>query len=141
MSDNETEEQSVALKEVRHGLLAKHSTNNLESRNNFESMIRQHEASFQTEDAIQQGIIEEMVLVYWRMRRLSALENGMMNQAIDATSPDADNMTRMIDAQNSLTDSHRYNLLNLYEDRCHRRYYRALNSIMALRRAQEKLAS
>jgi hypothetical protein len=124
--------------ELRHAILSKHSTNHLESSENFETLVRQHEDSLHPEGGVQQGIIEEMVIDYWRMRRFSAIENGMMNQALDGTSPDADKMTRLIDAQSSLTDNHRYNLLNLYEDRCHRRYYRALNCMLAISRRQDK---
>jgi hypothetical protein len=78
-------------------------------------------------DGAQLGLIEDMTSGRRRMRRLRAFENAAMKRPIRGASPDADSLSRMLDAYPTLADSRKSNNLNLYEGRLHCRNFRAPN--------------
>jgi len=126
------EKQPSSLGAVRHDLLARYSVNNLECAENFDVVVQDHVHDFEPEGGVQEGFIEEMASAYWRMRRLSAIENCMMNQAIDNTPPDDTGINRITEAFSSLAGTSKYNRLNIYEDCLHRRYHRTFRSMLTL---------
>jgi hypothetical protein len=125
-----------SMNALRHGLLATHAVLDLEPKENFDILLEDHMQGLPPQDGVQLGLIEEMTTAQWRMRRLRAIENGLLNRAIRATSPDADGLSRIIDAYNSLADSRKFNNLSQYEGRLHRRYFRALTAFLAITRPQ-----
>src|ERR1043166_3069090 len=54
---------------TRHGLLAKCVLLPHESRENFEVLLNQYIERFGPLDAVEEGLIEEMVAAFWRIRR------------------------------------------------------------------------
>lgn len=117
---------------LRHGLLARHSTLELEPQENFDVILHDHLYALPPADGIQLGLIEEMTAAQWRMRRLRAMENAMLNQAIHRTPTTNDSLTRIIDGYNTLAETRRFNNLGIYEGRLSNRYFRALNAFLKL---------
>ena len=140
MSSINTEEGEgrSAMSTLRHGLLAKHSTLELEPAENFDVILHDHLYALPPADGIQLGLIEEMTAAQWRMRRLRALENGMLNQAIRRTPVSNDSLTRIIDGYSMLAESRRFNNLGAYEGRLSNRYFRALNAFLKALRPSQK---
>ena len=92
-----------SLNSMRHGLLAECTVNKLESNEIFDIVVNDHTTCFEPQNGVEEGLIEEMVSAHWRSCRLRAMENAMMDEAIDDTSPDDDALTRVTDAFSSLT--------------------------------------
>lgn len=124
--------QRSSLNSMRHGLLAECTVNKLESNEIFDIVVNDHTTCFEPQNGVEEGLIEEMVSAHWRSCRLRAMENNMMDEAIDNTSPDDDGLTRVTDAFSSLTMKPAYHLLDVYEGRLHRRYHRAVNTMLTL---------
>ncbi len=116
----------------RHGLFASCVLLKEESRDNFEELHRQFRDRFLPVDGVEDGLIEEMVSSFWRMRRVCAMETTLMKSNIQDQG-DTDPALRPAYAFTSLAASPEFNLLHRHEARLQRMFQRALDNLMRLR--------
>ena len=64
---------------LRHGLLARATVLENESRCGFDEMLRQYIKYFAPRDAAQESAVEQMCSAVWRRRRLWSLERDALN--------------------------------------------------------------
>ena len=64
---------------LRHGLLARATVLENESRCGFDEMLRQYIKYFAPRDAAQESAVEQMCSAVWRRRRLWSLERETLN--------------------------------------------------------------
>src|SRR2546430_133917 len=69
---------------LRHGLLASIVVMNDEPREAFESLFHSYFDRFGPLDAVEAGMVEEMVVAWWRLRRAWAIENNLLDNAAQA---------------------------------------------------------
>jgi hypothetical protein len=120
---------------VTHGLLSRHIVLENESPEAFEALLTQHLDRLQPADGLEYGMVEEMVVAHWRMRRLWATETRMLQNATPSTadSPSPDPIDRMAQAFSDISTSPSIALMQRYEARMHMGYQRALHNLLLLR--------
>jgi hypothetical protein len=116
---------------LRHGLLAKCVVLQNESGRCFDGLVTQHTERFAPVDGVEFGMIEEMAAAYWRMSRAWAIENRLMERALQ-NQPPGDEAARIAAAFAELAASPELNLLHRYETHLHRIYQRALYNLVLL---------
>ena len=119
---------------IRHGLLAKSSVLPNESTENFQKVLQQYIARMAPADDVELGIVEEMVSSFWRLRRLWAIENRTLENALPGDSQ-MDEVGRIAAAFTHLAATPELNLMHRYETRLHRIHQRALHTLLLLRDA------
>jgi len=117
---------------MRHGLLARCVVLPNESGQSFDDLVTQHTDRFGPLDGVEFGMVEEMAASYWRMRRAWAIENRLMEKALQNQPPGEDEAARIAGAFTELAASPELNLLHRYETRLHRIYQRALHNLLLL---------
>ena len=120
---------------IRHGLLAGAVVVEGEDSGNFKALLADCEAEFAPVDDIELGMVQEMAVAYWRMRRAWTIETELMNQGVrgQESVPFAARITA------AFTDPDRMPklaLLQRYETRLHRMYQRALQNLILLRESK-----
>jgi hypothetical protein len=121
---------------LRHGLLARCLVLQDESSENFQALLDQHLERLQPADALELGMVEEMVAAWWRMRRIWAIETHMLDtaaSALESTGAEETALGRITAAFKDLAASPALPLLNRYETRLHIVHRRALQSLLMLR--------
>jgi hypothetical protein len=125
-----------------HGLFARCVVLDNESRDTFDTLMRQHLDRLKPVDGIEFGMVEEMVSAHWRMRRAWAIETRILQNEIavqPASQPTPDpadaEINRMASAFKSLAATPAMALMHRYETRLHVMYQRALHNLMLLRAA------
>ncbi len=119
---------------LRHGLLAKTTVLENESREGFEELLRQHIRRIAPRDAVEHSALEEMCSAAWRIRRLWSMERKALDLEIAAQSS-PDELERIVNAFDSLARNRPHFLLfHRYETRLHNIIQRSLARIMALRK-------
>ena len=68
-----------AMNALRHGLLARATVLENESRCGFDEMLRQYIKYFAPRDAAQESAVEQMCSAVWRRRRVWSLERDALN--------------------------------------------------------------
>jgi len=123
-----------SINALRHGLLAKCNVLSNESRENFEKLLDQYVARLHPADDVELGIVEEMVSAFWRLRRLWAIENRSLENALP-TGPDSetDETGRITAAFTRLAATPELNVMHRYETHLHRIQQRALHNLLLLR--------
>lgn len=117
---------------LRHGLLARCIVLGNESREGFDALMAEYLARFGPVDAVELGMIEEMVAAFWRIRRAWAMETRLLDSSLE-NQPPGDELSRLAGVFTELSGSPQLNLLNRYETRLHRIYQRALHNLLLLR--------
>ena len=117
---------------IRHGLLAKAVVVEGEDPALFKTLMAECEAQFAPVDEVELGMVEEMAVAYWRMRRSWTIEAELMSQGVrgQQSVPFA---ARMAAAFTDPDRMPKLALLQRYEARLHRMYQRALQSLILLR--------
>ncbi len=157
----------VSRNALRHGLFAKAIVLDNERKQNFTNISKQYRNFFQPENALEEGLIEELTAAFWRMRRLWAIETRLLNQKMpNQNMPDqhqpgnastgfglcppdvhqfADDpgeyiteMNRITSSFTSLADTPAFKLVLQHEGRLHRNFQRALRGLILLRGAKAK---
>ena len=119
---------------LRHGLLAKHAVLPNESTANFERLFEQYVARLNPSDDVELGMIEEMVSAIWRLRRLWAIENRSLANALPAEcEAGSDELGRITAAFTRLAATPELNVMHRYETRLHRMHQRALHNLLILK--------
>ncbi len=117
---------------IRHGLLARCIVLENESREAFENLLAEYLARFGPLDAVEIGMVEEMVASLWRMRRTWAMETGLLDVGL-RSQPPGDEVHRIAAAFTGENTAPQLALLHRYETRLHRIFQRALHNIRLLR--------
>jgi hypothetical protein len=84
-------------------------------------------------DDIELGIIEEMLVAFWRQRRAWAIETRMIDSAMGQAAG-SDPMSRLAEAFASAAGD-RLDLVHRYEARLHRIFHRSLRNLLMIRSA------
>ncbi len=116
----------------RHGLLASCVLLQAEPRESFEELHRQFRDRFLPVDGVEDGLIEEMVSAFWRMRRACAMETNLLKSNIQDQGG-TDPAMRPANAFIGLSATPEFNLLHRYEARLQRIFQRAFDNLMRLR--------
>ena len=95
---------------------------------------------FQPADDIELDLVEEMVAARWRQQRMWAIESAALDDEIEAQRDDVDKMYTLItpDVRTALAfvkiadESRALALINRYESRYSRQFYRALKALKEL---------
>lgn len=123
-----------SMNALRHGLLAKTTVLQNESRRGFQTMLREHIECLEPRDAIERSAVEEMCSAAWRMRRLWAMECKALDLELESQSA-SDEMECLVNAFDSLARNRpHYLLFHRYETRLHNIIQRSLARIQARRR-------
>jgi len=119
---------------LRHGFLSDCVVLHCESREAFEDVLAEHIERFSPRDGVEFGLVEEMASSTWRLRRLWAIENSVMDESLVAE-PAGDDFSRIAAAFRKLAGTPELTLIHRYETRLHMMYQRALHNILVLRAA------
>ncbi len=117
---------------IRHGLLAKCVVLSNESPAGFQELHDQFVDRFGPADGVEQGLLEEMVSAYWRLRRAWAIETRLIDDAL-VGQPPGDELGRIAGAFKSLACRPELALIHRYETRLHAISQRALYNFLLLR--------
>jgi len=118
---------------TRHGLLAHVIVLEEEPEEAFKQLCREYAARFGPLDAVENGMVEEMVASFWRMRRIWAIENRYLDTAMaNQDGPSA--LDRLMTAWSDLDNEHRLTRLHRYETRLHMTFQRAFRNLVAVRK-------
>jgi hypothetical protein len=139
--------KSAAGKQISidHGLFAKNFVLDGESADRFRALSEALHAQLQPQNAIECGLVENMVICRWRQMRLWVLETARMaheirNQAI--VNENESKATRAALAFGALSDhSNVLELMNRYETRFDRQYSRCLQRLLEVRARRNILES
>jgi len=116
---------------LRHGLLARATVLENESRCGFEEMLRQYTKHFAPRDAAQERAVEQMCSATWRRRRLWSLERDAFELDL-AGQASPDELGRTPNAFDPLTrNSPQFLLLNRYEASIDNTFHRSLARLLA----------
>ena len=116
----------------RHGLLADIVLIEGEGLENFEELHRQFRDRFLPVDCVEDGLIEEMVSAWWRMRRAWDMEHNLMAAQMEGPHA-AERDTRAAKAFAYLSLSPPLNLVHRYESRLQRNFQRSMDNLFRLR--------
>ena len=67
-----------------HGLLSSIAALRTENKEAFDTILHDYCGRFQPADAVELGLIEEMVAASWHLRRAFAIETSMLDTEMDA---------------------------------------------------------
>jgi hypothetical protein len=118
---------------VRHGLTAKYVVLDNESGPGYEALLAQYLQRFGPVDAIEFGMLEEMVAAWWRIRRAWSIETGLMEKNLENQPLGGKEADRVAAAFSQAAATPELGLLHRYETRLHRIYQRALHNFLLLR--------
>jgi hypothetical protein len=108
-----------------------------EQRQEFECLLHSYHASLKPRNQLESACIAQMAASTWRLRTLRNLETSLMNDALDAQSPQlkkADPLARTTAALLGLLDVPRYRALSRYETHESLSFHRALRKFLRLRK-------
>ena len=114
---------------IRYDLLAKCVVLENESSECFDDLVAQYIARFAPADGVELGMVEEMAVAHWRLRRARAIENRLMEKAL-RNQPPGDEAVRIAAASPELDRIHRY------QADLHRIYQRARLNLVLLRQCK-----
>jgi hypothetical protein len=117
----------------KHGLLSGTIVLEGESTDRFLSLVAALRGEFQPRTPFEESLIENMAIARWRQMRIWGIEKAGMDYEMrrqaalpNAVSATEDNATRAALAFRALSDDSRsIELMNRYDARCERQYYRA----------------
>src|SRR3954471_20309046 len=117
---------------VRHGLLSKLVVLKEEPPEAFDELVSDFNGRFDPADAVEAGMVDEMVAASWRLRRAWAIENRLLDTAM-AAQPGETAVDRLPPVFSALAADSHFNLLHRYETRLHTMFQRALYNLVLLR--------
>jgi hypothetical protein len=121
--------QRSSANAIRYDLLAECVVLEDESSESFNDLVTQYTERFAPADAVELGMVEEMAVADWRMRRARAIENHLMEEAL-RNQPPGDEAARIAAAAPELNRIHRY------EAHLHRIYRSARLNLVLLRQCE-----
>ena len=120
-----------AMNALRHGLLARATVLENESRRGFDEMLRQYIKYFAPRDAAQESAVEQMCSAVWRRRRLWSLEREALNLEIAGQSSPGE-LERIANGFDPPTRNRpQFLLLSRYETSIDNTFQRSLARLLA----------
>src|SRR5205809_1332049 len=95
---------------LRHGFLCKLVCTGSESEQGLTDIVTEHLLRFGDIDGVEFGMIEEMCVAHWRMRRAWSIEKEWMDQFIE-THSNLSGVTQVAAAFAELADTNKFKLL------------------------------
>jgi hypothetical protein len=123
-----------SLNALRHGLLSKLVVLHDEPTEAFQSLFAAYLDRFGPLDAVEIGMIEEMVSTFWRTRRAWAIENRLLD-TVSPSIPAASPLDRVVAAFTDSESAPKLALLHRYETRLRMMFQRAFQNLLVLRRS------
>ncbi len=125
-----------SLNRISHGLLAKTTVLQKESRAGFERFLRQHVEKFAPRDPVEYAAVEELCSAEWRLRRLWSMERKAVDLELAAQSS-SDDLECIVQAYNSMVRKHpHFQFFQRYENRLAYLARQALHRLMALQKQE-----
>jgi len=125
---------------ITHGLLSGTIVLECESTDRFLSLVAVLHEEFQPQTPFEKTLIENMAVARWRQMRIWGLEKAGMDHemrrqaGLSSSISDEDNATRASLAFRTLSDDGRsIELINRYDSRYERQYYRAHRRFLEVR--------
>jgi len=125
---------------ITHGLLSATIVLQGESTDRFEKLLAALYAEFQPETPFEESLVENMAVARWRQRRIWGMEKAGMDHEVrrqaglSSSISTEDNVTRASLAFRTLSDDSRsLELINRYDSRYERQYYRAHRRFLEVR--------
>jgi len=120
-----------AMNALRHGLLARATVLENESRCGFDEMLRQYIKYFAPRDAAQESAVEQMCSAVWRRRRLWSLERDALNLELAGQASPGE-LERTANPFDPLTRNRpQFLLLSRYEISIDNTFHRSLARLLA----------
>jgi hypothetical protein len=136
--------KASSLNAVTHGLYAKGVILANESSEEHKEMLASYTQQFHPEGRAEMDLVEEMVAAKWRQRRLWAIETDLLEdemlqqtEKLDQDGTSYDPITPLSFAYDALA-SKSLPFLSRHESRLERTYYRALKTLLELRRLRNQ---
>ncbi len=125
---------------LKHGLASATIVITTEDWPNYLACREAYIRRFQPADDIELDLVEEMVAARWRQQRMWAIESAALDDELDAQRADVDHTYTLItpDVRTALAfvkladESRALALINRYESRYSRQFYRALKALKEL---------
>jgi hypothetical protein len=114
---------------IRYDVLAECVVLDDESSECFNDLVTQYKERFAPADGVELGMVEEMAVAHWRIRRARAIENHLMEEVL-RSQPPGDEAARIAAASPELNHIHRY------EAHLHRIYQGARLNLVLLRQCK-----
>jgi hypothetical protein len=127
---------------LKHGFTADHTMIlDCENPDDFHQLLTRFVKIHQPANLAERDLVEEMATARWRVRRMRAVEAGLLNDEIRARSSKTDSAAsggQLSPAFRTLADeSHSLTLANRYESRIQRIYDRAYRTLRELQQARK----
>jgi hypothetical protein len=116
---------------LRQDLPAKQAVPPKETSANFDFVLSEHIRRFQPADIAELGVVEEIALVFWRLRRAWARETSLMDRGVNAAQRH-DEVACIAPAFSTLAASHELALLHRQTALLHRVYQIAMSTFLVL---------
>jgi hypothetical protein len=129
---------------LRHGCYSRTPLLPNESPSEFDTLLQTHLSSLHPRNPAERACINQMAQARWRQTRFAAALERMLDEAIEAQPPhfkDFEPLARIQAAYMDLLDNHDFQVLSSTENTESHRYYRALTSLLKLKRRSLKEAS
>jgi len=125
---------------MKHGMLSGTVVLECESTDRFHKLVAALFEEFQPQTPFEESLIENMAIARWRQARILGMEKAGMDHEIrrqagmSKSISEEDNATRASLAFRTLGDDGRsIELINRYDTRCERQYYRAHRRFLEVR--------
>lgn len=136
----------IAFNAIRHGLTAKSIVLSNESNDRYQELFDTYIASFQPVGEHEFSLVENLVAVIWRQRRLWGIESALLDVTMDCQQEEIAEKFKRIDqgirlalAFGKLADEgHALSLLCRYESRLRRDHDRILDRLHATQAARRR---
>jgi hypothetical protein len=120
---------------VRHGLLAAITTLRNENKEAFSDHVQGYYDKFHPSDEFELGLVEEMAVASWHLRRAFAIETHMFDTEMDACTNASCELDRLTRVFSDLAGTPKLNVLHRYQTRLHNRHSRTLRDLIFIRKA------
>ena len=130
------------LNGITHGLLAASVVMAVESKEQFQRLRISYVENLRPADPIQADLVDDIVVARWRLRRIQGIEAALLDSELDfqRVQVDAefelltDDVRAALAYEKKANESPAFRLMNRYESRLSRQYYRALATLLELQK-------
>jgi hypothetical protein len=120
---------------LKHGLLANITTLRVESQEVFDDHVQAYCDHLQPANNFELGLVEEMAVASWHLRRAFAIETQMLESEMDACTNARSELDRLARVFGDLAATPKLNLLHRYQTRLHNMHSRTLRDLILARKA------
>jgi len=119
----------------KHGLLAKIAAVQCEGKEAFNDFEQGYYDRFQPADQVEVGLVEDMTVASWHLRRAFAMETSMLDTEMDSCTRNLTPLECLTQSFTNLASSPTLTLLHRYQTRLHHMHSRLLRDFIILRSA------